>query len=55
MRKRNTYPAFLADETAENIVIGITGENSLIVDCASVRTKSVTGVIEAKHSRMNQK
>jgi hypothetical protein len=33
MRKRNTYPAFLADETAKNIAIGMAGVHSLIVDC----------------------
>ncbi len=36
MRKRNTYPAFLADETAQNVFIGVTGENSLVVDCTSM-------------------
>jgi hypothetical protein len=37
---RTTDPAFLADETAQDVFIGITGENSLLVDYTSVKDKS---------------
>ena len=61
---RETDPAFLADETAENVFIGVTGENSLVVDCTSIRrnperayiTKEGKGRSQrAKNTRRNQK
>ena len=60
---RVTDPAFLADETAENVFIGVTGENSLVVDCTSMRNPERAYIIEegkgrsqrATSTRRNQK
>jgi hypothetical protein len=39
---RETDPALLADETAKNVAVGISGENSLVVDCVGITKKNAT-------------